>query len=359
MRWMKISFVVPAFNAEGTIGRTLDSILRQTDGRYEIIVVNDGSSDNTENICRKYLAENKDRMTYIYQENRGLGGARNRGMELASGEYVSFLDSDDWLMPGYVEKILGQLEGMTDSEMPEMIMTLPVIYHEMSHMVLPWYDSRLFMEIFPSDGVTVNPDEHMEIYQFEVNQCRKVLAMDFVSRTGFRFRERIKWEDVYPHFFLLSQCSRCMGIGSTGFYYRTGGSGQITGLRGKERLDILDVYDDIRNYITDSGRDYLIFPAMRITVRFAVWCIRTSDTDTRKELVYRIHRFFRALPRRWCRVLKKESRKEYSKADALQYRLFAAAIRHRMLCRIFNDGLYQEAGEKLVKKLTGAGERVA
>ncbi|MBE5878165.1 MAG: glycosyltransferase family 2 protein, partial [Lachnospiraceae bacterium] len=220
----RITFVVPAYNAEATLVRTIESILHQTDERYKIIIVNDGSTDGTDRICQDYAKSRMDKIAYIKQENRGLGGARNRGMDAVTTAYVSFLDSDDWLMPEYVENINKQLEQHT----PQMIMTLPQIYHEGSKAIKDWYDKKLFEQVFGSEGAMINPQEDLRIYQFEMNLCRKVLHMDFLKEIQFRFREKIKWEDVYPHFYLLSKCQHCMGVGSVGFYYRIGGAGQIT-----------------------------------------------------------------------------------------------------------------------------------
>ena len=93
----KITFVVPAHNAEATLERTLNSILNQTDQRYKIVIINDGSTDGTEDICKRYEKTYLDKVTYRYQESKGPGGARNYGMTLVETEYVSFLDSDDWL----------------------------------------------------------------------------------------------------------------------------------------------------------------------------------------------------------------------------------------------------------------------
>jgi glycosyltransferase involved in cell wall biosynthesis len=95
----EITFVVPAYNTQHTISRTIDSILGQTDDRYRIIIVNDGSTDNTEKICEEYAKKYPQKINYVYQENRGLGGARNHGIQLTDTRYISFLDSDDWLMP--------------------------------------------------------------------------------------------------------------------------------------------------------------------------------------------------------------------------------------------------------------------
>lgn len=356
---MKITFVIPAYNVEETIGRTIDSILWQTDDRYQIIIVNDGSTDRTEEICLKYLEENRVKILYVYQENKGLGGARNHGMELTETEYVSFLDSDDWLMPEYVANIMKQVEGTAPEERPEIIMTLPKIYYETSGLISDWYDKLLFGKIFDRDGTVVTPDEYSELYRFEVNQCRKVLSMEFVRRIDFRFREQIKWEDVVPHFYLLSKCKKCMGIGSAGFYYRLGSRNQITAMRGKERLDILTVFDDLLNYAAGENRKDLMFPVMRVMVRFAIWSIRMADTDTRKELVGELHTFFRRVPKAYFIALRKSAGQEYSRADARQYRLFMFAIKYRVFCWIFYDYLFQDMAEKIIKRLLGAEERVA
>lgn len=354
----KITFVVPAFNAEKTISRTLDSILHQTDDRYRIVIINDGSIDNTDIICHRYETMYPDKITYRYQENKGLGGARNQGMKLVNTEYVSFLDSDDWLMPEYVENIIKQLE-IHSNENIEIIMTLPQIYHEGSRAVRDWYDKPRFDKLFKKDGDIINPNLNEEIYQFEVNQCRKVLQMDFVRKINFHFKEKIKWEDVYPHFYLLSKCTKCMGVGSVGFYYRIGGKGQITATRGKDRFDFLIVMKDVIKYIEKENREDLQFPAMRIFVRFAVWGIRVADIDTRKELVSEFNKIFKKIPESYYKALRKGSRSSYSKADARQYKLFMLAIRHKLLCFIFYDYLYQDIGEKIVKKLLKAGPRVA
>ncbi len=348
--------MVPAYNSGKTIARTIESILQQTDERYKVIIVNDGSDDDTEEICKRYLQTNK--IYYIFQENRGLGGARNRGMELVDTPYVSFLDSDDWLMPQYVEKFAHHLERHKEENI-EMIMSLPQIYHEGSKVVKDWYDKPLFERIFPEDGVVMNPQENADIYRFEVNQCRKVLQMEFVKRIHFRFREKTKWEDVYPHFYLLSKCSACMGIGETGFYYRTGSDTQITSLRGKERMDVLVVFEDLLRFISKERKKELYFPAMRVMVRFSIWCIRMADTDNRKNLVNILHLFFKRLPKEYIAALKKGVKECCRGADARQYLLFIMAIRTRPLYFIFNDYLWQDMGEKTVKKLLGAGERVA
>lgn len=96
----KISVIVPIYNAELYLDRCLKSIINNTYRNLEIICINDGSTDTSLNILEPYK-ENDSRITVISQENRGLSSARNKGMEIATGEYISFVDADDMIHPKF------------------------------------------------------------------------------------------------------------------------------------------------------------------------------------------------------------------------------------------------------------------
>ena len=98
----KISVIVPVYNAEKSLDRCIKSIYSQTFTDYEIILVNDGSNDNSLEVCRSYASKDS-RITVIDKENGGAGSARNRGIEEAHGEYLAFPDSDDWFEPQMYE----------------------------------------------------------------------------------------------------------------------------------------------------------------------------------------------------------------------------------------------------------------
>jgi len=102
-----VSAIIPAYNVEKSLGCAIDSALAQNLPPAEIIVVNDGSTDSTADVARRY----GDRITYIEQANAGQGAARNRGLEIASGRYVAFLDADDYWLPGFLESCVGFLES--------------------------------------------------------------------------------------------------------------------------------------------------------------------------------------------------------------------------------------------------------
>lgn len=100
-----VSVIIPAYNAEKYLAFCLDSIIAQTHNKLEIIVVNDGSTDSTPKICDEY--EKKDsRIKVIHQENKGLSSARNAALDIMTGEYIAFIDSDDFISKDYIEKLL-------------------------------------------------------------------------------------------------------------------------------------------------------------------------------------------------------------------------------------------------------------
>ncbi len=100
---VKVSVVVPVYNAAEYLEQCLDSIINQTLREIEIILIDDGSTDNSAEICKKYLSDS--RVTYYHKANEGLAAARDDGMLRAEGEYIGFVDSDDWIEPTTYEKM--------------------------------------------------------------------------------------------------------------------------------------------------------------------------------------------------------------------------------------------------------------
>lgn len=100
----KISIIVPMYNSESTIGKCIESILQQTLSELEVILVNDGSTDNTLDICKKY-SKIDSRIVVVSQENKGLISARKRGVEISSADLIGFVDSDDWIEKDMYENL--------------------------------------------------------------------------------------------------------------------------------------------------------------------------------------------------------------------------------------------------------------
>lgn len=97
-----ISVIVPIYNVENYLRMCLDSIQNQTYKNFECLLINDGSPDNSAEICREYVAKDS-RFRYFEKENGGVSSARNLGIERSEGVYITFVDSDDWVEPDYLE----------------------------------------------------------------------------------------------------------------------------------------------------------------------------------------------------------------------------------------------------------------
>ena len=98
-----ISVIVPVYNMKIYLKRCMKTLIMQTQDNYEIILVDDGSTDGSSEICDEYAKENPDLIRVIHKENGGLSSARNAGIEEATGRYIIFPDPDDWVEPDYLK----------------------------------------------------------------------------------------------------------------------------------------------------------------------------------------------------------------------------------------------------------------
>ena len=99
-----ISIVIPFFNRENTLSYCIDSVLNQHYDNWELLLIDDGSTDNSANLCKQY-SKKDGRINYLYQENQGAGPARNRGIKEAKGDWITFVDSDDAILPEHLNQL--------------------------------------------------------------------------------------------------------------------------------------------------------------------------------------------------------------------------------------------------------------
>lgn len=106
----KVTLIIPVYNSEKYISKCLDSILNQTYKDYEILIVNDGSKDNSKQIIDKYKDEYPEKIISIEQENKGVSVTRNESIKKANGKYIMFIDNDDYLDKDYIETFVNEIE---------------------------------------------------------------------------------------------------------------------------------------------------------------------------------------------------------------------------------------------------------
>ena len=125
---MRLSIIIPVYNVEAYVGQTLESVFTTTASAddFEVIIVNDGTKDGSMDVVRRYA--DRPNITIIEQENQGLSAARNHGLDLAKGDYVWFVDSDDWLVDDGVGKVLRLLEEREGAE----VLMMPLLWVDSS-----------------------------------------------------------------------------------------------------------------------------------------------------------------------------------------------------------------------------------
>lgn len=155
---MTISVIIPAYNVAAYIGETLDSLLAQTYTDYEAVIVNDGSTDDTEQVIASYRELLGDRLVYVKQSNGGLANARNAGLRVARGRYIALLDADDLWAPEFLAKMLTLLESDP---------TLDLVFPNAWFWGSPNFSGREFQAVFPaSEPVTFERVLRRECYIF-------------------------------------------------------------------------------------------------------------------------------------------------------------------------------------------------
>lgn len=340
------TIVVPAYNVEKYVGQCLDSLVHQSYMNHKVIVVDDGSKDqHTGEICKAYAQKYPELITYVYQENRGLGAARNAGLAMVDTEYVGFIDSDDWLPPDYIKTVTDELE-IYQSETIDLIFTLPVIYDSVTKGIGDWNDKEAFLDIFYGNNRITSASQDKRMYYLEPSACRRIHRVAFLKKHKFAFPEGVKWEDVYPHFYLLYHAKACLGIKEVGFYYRINTTGQTTAQAGLSRLDMAKVFDDVFKFREAENCDWETTKSMiNMLNKFAKWSLDMSDMETRPKLVRYLSDLYKRIPAPYFSRYGKE-RKHYKKE-----RLFMWAIRKNQYRLLLCDYLPTELMMNVVNKL--------
>ena len=232
-----ISVIVPVYNVEKYLEECLDSIQNQTYSNIEIILVNDGSTDNSKEICEKYCKQDS-RFLLINQENQGLSAARNKGVEISTGEYIVFVDSDDIIKTNYLEKLMQYMTE--DVDIVECIFTVKKMEFldeniETTTIIFEG-DSNEAVKFFPQH--TLNVNAVTKLYRREI-----VEAVPYIDGVIF--------EDVYCGIGMLKYIRKIIKIDYKGYYYRQRQASIMHRTFTPKNLDIFTVSDKLLEMYSD------------------------------------------------------------------------------------------------------------
>ncbi len=187
----KVSIIVPVYKAEKYISKCIESLVSQTLRDIEIILVDDGSPDKSGIICDEY-AKQDNRIKVIHKQNGGVSSARNRGIDVANGEYILFVDSDDWVESDYAEGLLNVKTQKPDSE---VLCGYRTVYEGDSQKCV----DTLFCSKEKNEKIEVSFDKYMDLIECVLVQApwNKLFDKSIVIKENIRFREDISLgEDI-------------------------------------------------------------------------------------------------------------------------------------------------------------------
>lgn len=271
---MKFSVVIPVFNVEAYLRDCLDSVLGQTYDDWQAICINDGSTDGSADILNEYAAHER-RMKVITQPNGGLSAARNAGIKAAEGEYVLFLDSDDWLEKNALEALSANLE---DEDMlcfsGRRYFESERAYHDADQLKAQSYLSG--MDYYNENALLVRD------FAF-VCVVLRIYKREFLSRHNLRFKEGIFHEDNLFTPLACYYAEKVKVINECLYDYRVRSNSITTTINVKRLRDLLGTANTLAAFfVSKQGFDKTtVYRA--ITHHFQVVFADASDMD-RKEL---------------------------------------------------------------------------
>ena len=192
-----ISIIMPVYNTEAYLETAILSVLMQTNGDFELICIDDCSTDSSLDILKKFSTLDSRIKLLINDTNRGLSYNRNRGIEIAKGDYIFFLDSDDWISLDALEI----LQSVVETKNVDMIMFKFITYWEdlNNFSIEPFYDMK-FMDKFIDKEFNHYDLDPNSLFDIPGASCNKLYSKDFLVKINFKFREGVIFEDV-PVFF--------------------------------------------------------------------------------------------------------------------------------------------------------------
>lgn len=206
----KFSIIMPAYNVQSYIATALDSLVNQTYNNFELIVINDCSTDNTMHIVNQYKNQYKFIKVYNHGVNLGLSASRNTGLQYATGEFVMFVDSDDWLPTYALKRLFNHIAKYNT----DLILIDYFKYYN------PQKCLQQHKDLNPNKIYSTHTDKKIILQQGGVTAWQKVYKNSFLQQHKLKFINNIVYEDVPYHWVAILLSSSISYLPSALYYYR-------------------------------------------------------------------------------------------------------------------------------------------
>lgn len=237
----KLSIVIPVYNVEDYLPKCLDSVITDDPENYEIITVNDGSTDNSPLVLEEYCARYPRLIRTVTKENGGLGSARNAGIMAAEGEYIAFLDSDDWLSAYAVQDMLSVCGGEA----------FDICFFDF-RAVNENGDEIEYVRGANKAGefsLESNPD----ILLCRMNAWNKIYRLSLFRDNGIFYPDRAWYEDVFTTPKLYHRAGRMIYSDRCWYNYLLRSGSIMNNGNISRNLEIIDAVETMNSYFTDAG----------------------------------------------------------------------------------------------------------
>ncbi len=305
-----ISVIVPVYQVEAWLTRCVDSLLSQTYENLEIILVDDGSRDACPAICDAYAARDE-RVRVIHQENRGLSGARNAGIDTARGEFFAFVDSDDYVAPDFIEALYELIvkSGCAIGQCRFARVRGEALKGEQGDAYRMFRGECLMEQLYGAE----------EEATYFVVAWNKLYRSELFAATGIRYPSGRIHEDEATTYRLFHEAGKLAFLDRALYGYFTENAGSITSVFSRRRLQWLDAHEERIAFFRKNGYEKLLPAAYRklcdacITFYFRCTDDVKEAPELRRELKSRLGSYRRE-GTAWIRCLPPRTR--------LGYRLF-------------------------------------
>ena len=293
---VKLSIIVPVYNVEKYLERCLETLVNQTIKEYEIIIVVDGSTDNSIEIVKKYKEKYSNLIKYVETENRGLSAARNHGIDLAKGEYIGFVDSDDYISTNMYEKLY---KCAKDNNYDVVVCSYCKVTDENEEEI----------------KLGINKDSTLEeiIINSRPYAWNKIYKKDSFEKYNLKFPEGLIFEDVCTVYPLLMQSKKIGYVSEKMYFYSCNRTDSIMKKKNRNDLCLLKILTNLNEYcikndLFDTYNDLI----SEINVRHIYYRFRELKNYNNKKynlsFIYKSFKFLKGYFPKWkskCNYSKK------------------------------------------------------
>lgn len=294
MQLPKVSVIIPVYNTGKYLSQCVKSVIQQTYKNLQIILVDDGSTDGTSVMCDK-IKDYDSRIEVIHKNNEGLGLTRNKGLEYAVGEYVTFLDSDDWYELNHIENLVTvALEKSSDlvigsrtrySECPKEV------YKKIELPIYGYYENDKIKDVVLPEIVAPSPTSHLDL-GIPMSVCFNLYRTDLIRVNNLCFvSERYcVSEDFFFNYSYIKKCSKIMIVKEYGYIYRNTPM-SISHSFSSEQIDrVYNFYNEIQKLVFSeqitSDLKERVYRCSLSKVRSLLHRLVTSSISTKQQVSY-------------------------------------------------------------------------